>query len=199
MISVLQIKVEGRNSNYSFRQTKKTICCGEFRNIFFPQHADRRGEVPDLQQTQWNKTKLSSVFSVRTLNTQQSCTGGALHCLGCVDRLPAASGPAGHRKQEETRASQLTASHLTCCLHLILPPLWWYNPKLWLLYPFLPLFQKSNTFKWLAEQQPLAFCGTVWVAPFFSLPMTDAVSTPRQTVMSVRCVSVRVFQKTKWY
>lgn len=35
---------------------------------------------------------------------------------GCVDRLPAASGPAGHRKQEETGASQLTASHLTRCL-----------------------------------------------------------------------------------
>lgn len=127
----------------------------EFRNVSFPQHTDRRGEVLNLRQTGWNKTKLSGVLSVRTLNTQQSCTGWELRCLGCVDRPPATSGPAGHIKQE-TGAGQLTASHLTRCLR------GGYNQNWDFFFPFL-FFSKSNALDWLAWQLPWAFW-PVWSA-----------------------------------
>lgn len=79
VISILHDKLGQREQTptiLSGRQ-EKWLHRGEFRNVCFPQDADWRGEFQNLQQARWNKTKLSGVFSVRTLNAQQSCTGCA--------------------------------------------------------------------------------------------------------------------------
>lgn len=115
VISILHDKLGQREQTptiLSGRQ-EKGLHRGEFRNVCFPQHTDRRGEAPNLQQTRWNKTKLSGVFSIRTLNTQQSCTGWALRCLAVLTGCP----PRPDRRVTESRRRREPVTRLLLTWH----------------------------------------------------------------------------------
>lgn len=104
------------NSNYSFKAEKKSYYDEKsfvtfvFRSTL-PIWPGPRSPLNTVEQ---NKTVKCTQCQDSKYRAELCWPSTALPC--CVDRLPTASGPAGHRKQEETRASQLTASHLTGCL-----------------------------------------------------------------------------------
>lgn len=90
-----------------------------------------RGPEPPADTVEQNKTVKCAQRQASKYSAELRWAGAPL--AGCVDRPPAGSGPAGHRKQGETGASQLTAPHLTRCLGSAPQPQLWVQPKLLLL------------------------------------------------------------------
>lgn len=143
VISILHDKLEQREKKLKTTTTirsgrrEKLLQCGEFRNVCFPQHAD---QVPNLQQTRWTKTKLSAVFSVRALNTQRraalaepcaACAAWLCWQAACRVRTGGSQKAGGDRSQSADWFSPDT--------HIIPPPPWWEQPKVWLLLSLFSL------------------------------------------------------------